>query len=452
MIASSLRIRFVAGAIAVLALFSPARAQDLSTKFNEYLNAASQLGFSGSVLVARDGQVVFSKGAGLANLELDVVNTAQTKFRIGSVTKQFTAAAILLLQERGKLSVSDPVCKFLSSCPAGWKEITLRHLLSHTSGIPNFTDLDGYVENAHAPVTNESMIARFKDLPLDFQPMQGWKYSNSGYFLLGAVIEKASGESYENYLRQNIFVPLKMSNSGFDRHEYVLKQRATGYSLKDDAPINSEYLDMTQPGGAGSLYSTVEDMFLWNEALYGGKLLQPKSLEQMMTPVKNDYCYGLVSGTALSRKTIGHDGGINGFSSFIIRFLDDRLTVVVLRNRDYGAPPPPRVALDLAAIALGEKYEVPHPHVEIRVDPKILDTYVGEYELNPGLILTVARSAKGLTVQLTGQPAFDMFAETENSFFLKVVEAQLTFVKNDKGKVVELILKQGAEQRAPRVK
>src|SRR5262245_14614936 len=189
--------------LTVLPLFAAcALAQEaapITSKLEEYLSAAAKQGFTGSALVARDGKVIFSKGYGMANAEWDIPNTPQTKFRLGSITKQFTAAAILLLQERGKLSVQDPVCKFFDNCPESWKEITIHHLLTHTGGIPNFTSFPDYRKTMMIPVTMELLVARFKDKPLDFKPGEKMSYSNSGYIALGHVIEKVAGEPYESF-------------------------------------------------------------------------------------------------------------------------------------------------------------------------------------------------------------------------------------------------------------
>jgi CubicO group peptidase (beta-lactamase class C family) len=285
-----------------LLLVASASAQDLTPKFEVYMNALSnQKRFIGSVLVARDGKIVFSKGFGFANAELDVPNAPETRFRLGSITKQFTAAAILLLQERGKLNVTDPVCKYFDSCPNAWSEVTIHHLLSHTGGIPNFTSFPDYMPKMMLPVTTTEMIARFKDKPLDFKPGEKWNYSNSGYFLLGAIIEKVAGESYESFLQKNIFDSLKLTSTGYDHFDVILKHRATGYSMSKGKMVNSAFLDMTQPYSAGSLYSTVEDLFSWNEALFGGKVVNAKSFEMMTTPVKNNYAYGLGVETKFNR-------------------------------------------------------------------------------------------------------------------------------------------------------
>lgn len=436
----------------LLLLAAIAPAQDLTPKFDEYMNAlVNQARFTGSVLVARDGKVIFGKGYGLANAELDVPNTPQTKFRLGSVTKQFTAAVILLLQERGKLNVQDPICKYLDNCPAAWSEITIHHLLSHTGGIPNFTSFPDYLPKMMMPVTAQEMIARFKDKPLDFKPGEKWSYSNSGYFLLGYITEKAAGESYESFLQKNIFEPLKMTNSGYDHFDTILKKRATGYSLAKGKTVNSAYLDMTQPYSAGSLYSTVDDLFLWNEALYSGKLLSAKSREAMITPVKNEYAYGLGVQTKSGRKMISHGGGINGFATFIARFPNESVTVVVLRNSDYGSPGPGSISQALAAIAFGEKAEIPAAVSEVKVDPKIYDAYVGKYELTPNFILTISKEGGRLMAEATGQPPVELFPESETKFFLKVVDAKITFVKDETGKVTHLILHQGGDQTAKKI-
>jgi CubicO group peptidase (beta-lactamase class C family) len=427
-------------------------AAPIAPKLDEYLSAATKQGFTGSALVAKDGKVIFSKGYGMANAEWDIPNTPQTKFRLGSITKQFTAASILLLQERGKLSVQDPICKFFDNCPEAWKEITIHHLLTHTSGVPNYTSFPDWQKTMMIPVTMESLVGRFKDKPLDFKPGEKMSYSNSGYVALGHIIEKVAGASYESFLQKNIFGPLKMSGSGYDRAEPILKNRAAGYSFKDGKRINSEYLDMTVPHAAGALYSTVEDLFAWNEALFSDKLLSAKSREAMAPSDKNGYAYGLVVTQHHKRKMVLHGGNINGFDTFLARFPEEKVTIAVLRNCDYGVLSPNRISEDLAAIVFGEKYELPRERVGIKIDPNILDAYVGQYELRPNVIFTMTREGDSLMTQITGQPKFELFPESETKFFLKVVDAQVTFVKDDKGVVTHLILHQNGDRTAKKIK
>ena len=430
-------------------------AAPIASKMDEYLSAAAKQGFTGSALVARDGKVIFSKGYGMANAEWDIPNTPQTKFRLGSITKQFTAASILLLQERGKLSVRDPVCKYIAECPKTWEPVTIHHLLVHTSGIPSYTDVkspEEFRKLSLTQVTPAGFVDSFKSKPLEFPVGEKMKYNNSGYFMLGYIIEKVSGQSYEAFLQENIFTPLKMADTGYDTHDRILKNRATGYSKRADKIVNSDYLDMTVPYAAGSLYSTVEDLFAWNEALFSDKLLSAKSREAMMTVDKNDYAYGLAVNQQHNRKMISHGGGINGFNTILARFPEEKITTVVLRNADYGFSSPGKISQDLAAIVLGEKYEFPRERVAIKIDPKILDAYVGQYELNPNFIFTMTREGDSLMTQATGQPKFELFPESETKFFLKVVDAQVTFVKDDKGAVTHIILHQGGDRTAKKIK
>jgi CubicO group peptidase (beta-lactamase class C family) len=285
--------------------------QELPAKVDDYVNGLVKANqFSGSILVARDGKVLVSKGYAMANLEYEAPNTPQTRFRLGSITKQFTATAIMMLEERGKLNVQDSVCKYVTDCPATWQAVTIRHLLSHTSGIPNFTSFPDYIKTMTQPTTMDSLIARFKDKPLDFQPGEQWRYSNSGYVLLGHIIEKLSGKSYEAFLQENIFDPLKMTNTGYDSPARIIKNRAAGYETKGEAMVNASYLDMTIPHAAGALYSTVEDLYLWDQALYTEKLISKKSFDAMFTPVKNDYGYGWGIGKQYGLTRIAHGGGI----------------------------------------------------------------------------------------------------------------------------------------------
>ena len=219
--------------------------------------------FSGAVLVARQGDVLLSQGYGLADREQNLPNMAQTRFRLGSITKQFTAMAILILKARGKLDVKDPICNYITDCPSTWEGITIDHLLTHTSGIPDLISLPDYRSTLATPSPPKQTIARFKDLPLDFQPGEKWSYSNSGYIVLGYIIERTSGQSYEDFLQQSIFTPLNLSNTGYDHNSSSL---AVGYPDRHST-LPAEFIDMSIPYAAGALYSTVEDLYRWEQAL-----------------------------------------------------------------------------------------------------------------------------------------------------------------------------------------
>jgi CubicO group peptidase (beta-lactamase class C family) len=313
----------------------------LTAKADAYIKAA---GLQGSVLLVKSGKVLLSKGYGLANIELDVPNKPETKFRLGSITKQFTAAAILQLQEKGKLRVDDPISKYIQGTPATWSSVTIQHLLTHTSGIPSYTDEAGYQAHMREQVgTPLDFIKRFRDRPLDFTPGEKFHYDNSGYFLLGVIIEQVSGVRYEDYLRKNIFEPLRMAATGYDWPAAILKDRASGYSKGDGGKkINADFLEMGQPYAAGSLYSTVLDLYQWDRALYTTKVLSAQSLQAAFTPNPYDWAAGIKYGYGWGiaqvhgHKAVGHGGGINGFSTVIWRAIEEDATSIVLSNNDAG--------------------------------------------------------------------------------------------------------------------
>jgi D-alanyl-D-alanine carboxypeptidase len=421
----------------------PASEQDYAARADAFVSAFVNQGkFMGSVLVAKDGKPVFRKGYGFANLEWDIPNTPDTKFRIGSITKQFTAMAILQLVEAGKLSLEDPVKKYYSEAPAAWEKITIHHLLTHTSGIPSYTSLPNFFrDKARDPMKPAEIVKLTQDKPLEFEPGEKMVYNNTGYVLLGHVIEKVSGGDYGAYMRKNIFEPLGMKDSGYDEHKIVIKKRASGYSPDR---TNAPYLDMTLPHAAGALYSTVDDLLIWDQALYAGKLISKESYEKMFTPVKNDYAYGWVVRTSGGRKEIAHGGGIHGFNTAFIRFSDDRVTVAVFAN--LNGPWADRIAKDLAKMHFGEKVEPPGEKKEISLAPEKLDSFPGVYEIKPDFKITVTREGNQLLAQATNQPKVPIFPSTETTFFYKVVDAELVFQRDASGKVTSLTLKQNGRE------
>jgi CubicO group peptidase (beta-lactamase class C family) len=451
-------------AILIVLLFAPAARAQVSSppadavaaaRIDEFMNAEVKVnGFTGTVLVARKGVPILSKGYAMANLEWQIPNTPQTKFRLGSITKQFTSMAIMQLQEMGKLKVEDSICQHVSPCPDAWKPITIHHLLTHTSGIPSYTSSPAYMRNMMVPKTNEEMIGSFRDLALEFAPGEQFKYNNSGYFLLGVIAEKLAGKKYEEVIREQILKPLGMSDTGYDFSETILPKRAAGYSRDGVTVRNAPYLDMSQPFAAGGLYSTVEDLLKWDQALYTDKLLPEAARKAMWTPFKGNYAYGWVvpsaSPATFSRTFVQHGGSINGFSTMIIRLPDDNLTAIVLANSMQA--PTGRIAKDLVAILLGEPYTVAVERTTAKIDTKILDALVGVYEIVPAFQMTVTREGDQLFVQATKQPKLPLFPESETKFFLKVVDAQVTFAKDDTGAVTHLILHQlGKDQKARRI-
>ena len=417
----------------------------IQAKTDEYVHAWMEINrFSGAILLARDGEILVNKGYGMANYEHGIPNTSQTKFRIGSLTKSFTAAAIMMLQEQGKLSVNDPLSKYIPDYPNGDK-IQLVHLLTHTSGIPDHTKLPGFYKDRRVyPFKLTETIARFKNLPLEFAPGEKFSYSSSGYILLGYIIEQVTGMPYGDYLDRHIFTPLGMEGSGFEHADQVIPGMASGYDYRDDMVVKAAYRNITNAHASGALYSTTEDLYRWDRALYTDKILSKGSLERMFTPYMDHYGYGWGIVDLFGRKMVAHNGDTEGFRSNISRFPKDNVCIIILSNQEQAEVG--RMSADLAAMLFGEDYTVPGVKKSITVAPDILDDYVGVYELQPNLFLTISREDGRMYVQPTGQPRLEMFAETETDFFLKEVEVNISFVRDDSGAVNSLVFQQGGHQ------
>jgi len=348
--------------VLLLTLFSmswcaPAWSEGIEEKLKAQMSGVADNGaFSGAVLVAQDGKPLLREAYGKANYELEVPNSVDTKFRIGSVTKQFTAMAILILAEQGKLAVDNPISKHLENSPAAWEKVTIRHLLNHTSGIPSYTSFPQMMSRTvRLPATVDEVIASFQDKPLEFEPGERFTYSNSAYIVLGKIIERASGHDYETFLKRNIFERLGMNDTGYDHNAAILPKRAAGYSRTLVLMANAPYIDMTWPHAAGALYSTVDDLAKWDQALLAGKLIGPESYKLMFTPGKSSYGFGWFIRDVDGHQEISHGGGIHGFQSSIIRYPDDKLVVIVLCN--VVPTQIEKISRELAKIALGGRDE-----------------------------------------------------------------------------------------------
>ncbi len=422
--------------LAHVRLFARPTADKIDSAVTAYVRLQK---FSGTVLVAHNGNILLARGYGQANYELGVPNTSQTKYRLGSLTKQFTATAIMQLQERGLLGVHDPLSKYLPGYPNG-DAITIHHLLSHTSGIANYTAIEKDRTSWRTAATLQELIDKFRDVPASFKPGESYEYSNSNYVLLTLIIEKVSGEPYEQYVQQHIFDPLGMKESGYDHAQKLLANRAAGYTLSADGLANAEYIDMSVPSGAGALYSTVEDLYKWDRALYTEKLLKKSSLDAMFTPVSGYYGYGWAM-VNKGRRQIQHSGGVNGFATFIARYPDDDVCIIVLGNFEHGEPAD--VGATIASIVFGEPYKLPSERVVAKVDPAVYARHIGEYELAPGFVITVTTGDGKLYAQATGQSKFEIYPESDVLYFLTVVDAQIEFRMDDKGATKELVLYQG---------
>jgi CubicO group peptidase (beta-lactamase class C family) len=382
--------------------------------------------FMGAVLVAEQDTVLLSQGYGNADLEWAIPNSPATKFRIGSITKQFTAACILLLQERGQLKLEDPIKKYLPNAPESWDKVTLYMLLTHTAGIPNYTGLpawDAFKLRDHTP---QEILALFSNLPPDFEPGAKFFYSNSGYILLGLVIEKVSGMPYSDFLQENILAPLEMTETGTDHNRFILLKRAQGYNSGANGFMHAEDVPMTLPYAAGCLYSTVSDLLKWERALFAGKVLSPPSLQMMTTPKSGEYGMGLFIKDAAHHGVVTHNGTIDGFDASLNYYPDKQLTIVVLGNVQTSAPD--KIAEQLGKVAYGEKVIVNSDRRVIRVEPGVLAEYAGHYAAPP---FSTTLSVEGDTLIATAPNGkkYVLIPESETNFFLKEIDVQIEFLR-----------------------
>lgn len=542
-------------------------AQSKAARIDAVMTAANKYRlFNGSVLVAENGKIIYKKGLGLANMEWNIPNAPDTRFRLGSITKQFTAMLVMQLVAQGKIKLDGKIGEYLPDYRKDIGEkVTIHNLLTHTSGIPNYTAFPGFFNDvSRDPYTVPEFVKKYASNDLEFEPGSKFSYSNSGYFVLGAIIEKVTGQPYEQVLKERIFDPIGMKNTGYDHYATVLEKRAAGYQKTPDGYLNAPYLDMSLPFAAGALYSTAEDLYLWDQALYKDRLLSAQSKELMFKPFLSDYAYGwaitkarLGTGTETTPQ-ISHDGGINGFSTLIVRLPAQRNLIVLLDNTGQGGLR--RISQELTNILYDQPFDLPkmpvtdvvlqtfvekgsdaglaqyrdlktrqsniydfsEPEVNrlgyqllgakkpleaievfklnvaefpksantydslaeaymingnnelaiqnykksieldpqnvnaaamikrmetktaaVAVNPNSYDAYVGEYEVTPTFVVKVFREGDKLMTQATNQPPFELTPEGSDNFFLKVVNAKVSFVKDDKGQVTGLVIHQG---------
>ena len=385
-----------------------------------------------AVIVTRDGETLYEAAHGLANLELGVPAAPDTVFRIGSITKQFTAVAILMLSEAGQLDLQDPVTRFLPDYPTHGHTITLEHLLTHTSGIKSYTDLPEWAGMWRQDFSLDGLIALFKDQPMAFAPGERWSYNNSGYVLLGAVIERASGQTYAQFLRERVFAPLGMTRTHYDDPHPIIPGRAAGYEKEGDAFQNAAYLSMSQPYAAGSLASTVGDLARWDAALYTGRLLKTETLERAFAPYRlndgspTEYGYGWGVFDVQGQRLIEHGGGIHGFRSHAIRVPAARLYVAALSNN--GGLVPDALAFQVAMLALGTPYPDPVP---LALEAEALTRLEGVYEIAEGDERRIVRDGTRLFSERGGARS-ELIAVTANEFhFAGAILNRLVFLEED---------------------
>jgi CubicO group peptidase (beta-lactamase class C family) len=341
---------------------------------------------------------------------------------------------------------------YFPDAPATWNKITIFHLLTHSSGIPDFTNFPEFDSFQLLPSTALKTMQTFQDKVLDFQPGERVSYSSSGYIVLGALIEKISGKSYEGFVQDNIFSPLKMNNSGYDSNAKIIPQRAIGYVPSADGVANATHIDMSVPFSAGALYSTTEDLLRWEKALFGKKILSAAALKKMIAPYKEDYAMGLFISHNKGSSIIQHGGDIQGFNTQLTYYVDKKITVVVLANINSYAVND--IANSLGEIAQGIKAQERVVPKEITLSAATLKKYLGSYELEPSVNILITLEGNHLMSQLSNQDmgAVPLFAETDTRFFVKTFYAQIDFAENQNHVVTHLVLHQGGNDRkAPKL-
>jgi D-alanyl-D-alanine carboxypeptidase len=409
-----------------------------------------------AVIVVRRGEVLFRKGYGMANLELGVKIKPEMVFRLGSITKQFTAVSILMLQHQGKLNVHNEITRFLPDFPVSGRRITIEHLLTHTSGIKSYTDMPEWLPLWRKDMSLDELITLFKNQPFDFEPGEQFRYNNSGYILLGAIIEKVSGMPYADFVQKNIFDALGMSHTLYDQTERILTGRVAGYSKGTQGYINAPYLSMFQPYAAGSLASSVDDLALWDAALYLDRLLPPTDLATAFMPFKlnngdpTGYGYGWGISEYAGQTFIEHGGGINGFTTGGVRVPDEKVYVAVLTNLDTPDLAPDMVAFKIAAMAIGHPVKEP---VAIKVPAETLASYVGVYQINEREDRVVMFQDGKLFSQRTGGLKYEFVPVSADEFIIQDMQDRFVFVRDTQGKLMgmKVLRRLGPPENAPRI-
>ncbi len=409
-----------------------------------------------SIIVVKDGKVLLRKGYGLANVEKQEALKADHVMRLGSISKQFTAVGILQLVEDGKIALDDPVTKFFPDYPESGKRITIEHLLTHTSGIPSYTGKPGFLATAGKDISVQAMVDSFKNDPLEFEPGTAYKYNNSGYFLLGAIIEKVSGETYAKFVEKRLFTPLGMKDSSYEGYERSQQVRAAGYTQSASGFEPSIRISMTQPYAAGALTSTVDDLAKWDAAINAGKLLKAEHWKRAFTPYKlknaqdTNYGFGWVVGQFESQTMISHGGGIPGYATYALSLPKEKIFVAVLTNADGGLAQPEMVSMRLAATAIGK----PIPEFKpVKLDQKTLDQFAGVYRIDDKNRRFFVREGENLVMTRTNGPRTVLKAYSQNGFFKDHNSLlRIEFKRNAGGEVTEAVVhQQGTVVSHPRL-
>lgn len=439
----------------------PAPAQSSKTtaeKLDEYLTlAASQHRLNGSVLVAKKGEILLQKGYGWRNQSARIPNDTSSIYQLGSITKTFTGAAILQLQEEKKLSVQDKLSKYFPDYPHA-NEITVEHLFFHNSGIYDFKSILYGPDSAKLtqPVSKDWMLATFRDKPLTGKPGTTVNYTNSGYFLLGLIIEKVTGKPFESVIRERFITPLQLTKTGFDFRNLKNQGKTTGYTYwKDSLLMPTPVIDSTVSYAAGGMYSNVTDLYRWSKAILNHQILKPESLDATFNPSnKGMWGYGWgIAPFGQGNKLVFQNGNLPGYATFFVLLPADDISIIMLANVDDTSDITTLEPMikDLAFVVHDLPYQLPISYKPVPVSEAILKQYVGNYQLAPGRILSITLDNGHAFLEVTGQGRFEIFPSSETDFFLKAVNAQLTFQKDNAGRVTQVVVHQNGDVVAKRL-
>ncbi len=426
---------------ATFLIFQYAFSQD-TAKLNELMNIyTTQYQFNGSALVVHHGKIILNKGYGLRHAADSSRNDPNSIFQVGSITKQFTSTVIMKLQEEKKLGVKDKLSKYFPGYPKG-DSITIEQLLTHTSGIYSYTSDQAFMKNEVVkPSDRQKMMALFKDKPLLFSPGTKWDYSNSGYMLLGYIIEDVARMPYEKAVHKYIFQKAGMAHSGFDFTHLASPYKATGYfSLNKEGNTPSPIVDSSVSFSAGAIYATTGDLYKWFRAMQANAIISNASKEKAQTAVMNKYGYGWGIDSLAGKRTVGHSGGIHGFNSNMISVPEDSSTVILLANANTESLD--KIMQGIHAILYNIPFDLPKEKTEITLPEEVLKQYAGIYDLSPQLIVHIRFEDGKLVGQPEGQGTIQLRAEKMDFFFLKEIQAEVTFTRNEKNEVISLTLHQ----------
>lgn len=422
---------------------------DVAQRAEAYLRAQAEAGFfNGAVLIHRGDNLAYSGAFGWADAKQAVSNTVSTRFRVASISKTFTAAVVLKLVEQGHLNLDTKLDAHLENCPAAWSSVTVHHLLTHTTGIPNYTSLPDFEQNNHAPFTPEQIVATFRDLPLEFETGEKHSYSNSNYLLLAMLVEKVSQRPLAEMVQTELLDPLGLDNTGFLSTPEDETRLAVGYVPDGMDMAAARPFDMSWLLGSGSMYSTVGDLQKWVQAIVDERIVTAETRQKMWQANQGPYGYGWQVldqwPPGFGKPLVLHAGGLYGTATDLLYYPQEQITIAILANLETA--PMMVIARDLSAIVFGADYSTPTVRKPVTVDTEILDSYVGDYQIAPGVTLTVRRDGDRLVVQATGQPADIAIPESTTRFFSRRVDGQLTFMQDAQGNTTHLVIQQNGQQ------